>query len=1152
MTTIASIHPMRLSTIPRLGRAFAAALILISFLGSPLARGEDAVETRKVLEDFSAGVWGPSSFVTAPGSTEAVAERPSDLSSGGSMKVTIPFSGQGFEHFTACPAKPLYIPGDVRRITMRVKRSDKRASVKVIFVDGWGRTSEAQKDLKWDVKLDPKPDWQTVTFDVPADWVRPVAISGIASHNFSFKAEKASVEYVLGGIEAETNLSDVDPATGLLRSWKPDPAPADAAKALKQVPATPLVSVNLSTTEQANIFAGKPPAVTIQIVNWKPGALEGKASFRVTDQNGTEVQAWEEAVRVEATMARTYPLKADRFGIYTVAVKIACPDNPGLEKTMALAKVPVLPEPTEAQKIASPYGINYHGGGARLFDAFKKTGIYWYREYSFRLDGMRRAKGADRSYKGWPNYPALLADYDRYGLICLPVLFSLEPPVVADGKTIRLGPDRKWTLDIADILISFPKIRFWELGNEYDLKYAMNERAVGWENYNLYHKKFGELVALLGDGQMVAVEQGRAGMYPVFVEQAVKSGAFDHISVANSHHYTGTEPPETNADNFNSGERLPEGRRPGSFFDTLRAAKRAACSDGKPREHWLTEFGWDTLAGPIVTPAQQAAYLQRGFLLSFAAGTDKAFWFFNFDVDEVKAAHFFDGCGLINYRHEPKLSFAAMAGLSSILPRPVYVGSINAGPNTAGYVFENDGKLVAGLWVVTGEKGPGVSFQADAIYDFLGNKLEGLSAPLQSFPLYAVGLKKSDPFYAQTAYGIESNHAIVACSDDAVEVAVRVTNNRDKPLDGTAAIVPPAGWPLIQGDSSYSVPPGEVRDLVLKFSVPAKQEVGKVAGVVNFQEAGRVVKAMPIDIVVQKQFLLEIMPLEGQPGQTTVDVKIENRSAQVQDGILSWKLPSTWQAATSEIPVAALKPGERRTLKIDLTWSADWKLGESALATFKSSKGTSLQAPIIPNRFSLQRAKNLKLDGNLGEWGKEMNIPDWMLGSTRGDADARLWLAWAPEGLYGAAEVKNSKGHVKNPREFWDGDALELFLSTGPSKKINEFENGDHQFWLVPNFDENRVFLGQWKAKDEIPGNRYDIPGVKSAARRTADGYVMEFLIPAAAFQQFSPRAGEEFGVAASLSVRGTDSAREVFWPRKKDANVRTMPMTWGKMKLVE
>jgi hypothetical protein len=1125
-------------------------LISLMTLIPPLAGAEGPVEVKKVLEDFSGGGWVPSSFTTASGILTVIPERAPDVVSGGSLKVRIPFSGQGFEHFTAVPAKPLYIPGDARRITLRVKRADKRVPVKIVFADGWGRTSETRKELSWEIKLQATAEWQTVMFDVPKDWVRPVGIAGIAAHNFTFKSDKVDAEYLVGGIEAETDISDVDPATGLLRSWKPDPVPADAAKALKQAPVTPLLAVNLSTSEQANIFSGNPPAFTLQIVNWKPGALEGKAGFRVTD--GSDVQAWEEAVRVEAPLARTYPIKAGRFGIYSVAVKLEWSDKTTFEKSMALAKVPVLPEPTEAQKTASPYGLNYHSGGARLFEAFKKAGFYWYRDYSFRLDGMRRAKGADRSYKGWPNYRAILADYDRLGLICLPVLFTVEPPVVADGKAVRLGPDRQWTLDMADILISFPKIRFWELGNEYDLRHSMDERAVRWENYHLYHKKFGALVSLLGDGQMTAVEQGRAGIYPVFVEEAVKSGAFDQIGVVNSHHYTGTEPPETNNENFNMGERLPEGRRPGSFFDTLRMTKRAGGADGKPREHWLTEFGWDTLAGPVVTPAQQAAYLQRGFLLAFAAGTDKAFWFYNFDEDEATASRFFDGCGLINHRHEPKLSFAAMAGLSSILPRPVYVGSINAGPNTAGYIFENDGKLVAGLWVVTGDKGPGVSFQADALYDYLGNKIEGMSAPLQTAPVYAVGLKKSDPLYAQTAYGIESNHTVVASSDDTVDVAVRITNNRDKAIDGRAAIVPPDGWPLVQGEAAYSVPPGEARDLVLKFSVPAQQDLGKAQARVDFQEAGRVVKTMPLAIVVQKPFSLDVSPLEGLPGRASVEVQIENRSAQVQDGTLSLKLPSTWQASASDLPVSTLKPGERRTLKLDVTWSADWKAGESAMAVFKSSKGIALQVPIIPNRFPLKRAGSLKMDGDLSEWPKESGLPDWMLGSTRGNADAKLWLAWAPEGLYGAVEVKNSKGHVRNPREFWDGDALELFLSTDPAKKNNAFEKGDHQFWFVPVFEEKRVYAGQWKAKDEIPANIFDIPGVKSMARRTPDGYIMEFLLPAAAFQHYSPRSGEEFGVTATLSVRGPDFTREVFWPRKKDLSVRTLPMSWGRMKLTE
>ncbi len=1127
-------------------------LLFLATINCTPVCGAEPIEVKKVLEDFSGNAWSPSRYNMAPGNITLVPERAPGMEVGGSTKVHIAFTGQGFEHFTAEPPKPLYIPGNVRRITMRVKRSDSRIPLKVVLVDGWGRTKADNKELAWEPKLETNADWKTLTFDVPQDWVRPVGISGISSHNFTFKSDKVAADYFVGGIEAETDISDVDSATGLLRSWKPEPSPADVDKALKQAPATPLLSVTLSTSEQANIFAGKPAACTMQIVNWNPGVLEGKASFRVTDQDGSGVQSWEDAIRVEAPFAKTYPIKTARFGLYTVAARLEWTDKSTLERRLVLANVPVLPEPTEARKVASPYGINYHGGGDRLFEAFKKAGFYWYRDYAFQLDWMRRAKGADRSYKGWPNYPSILGDYERLGLICLPVLLTVEPPIMADGKVVRLGPDRKWVLDMADILVSFPKIRFWELGNEYDLKHALDERAVGWKNYNLYHKKFGELVSLLGDGQLTAVEQGRAGIYPVFVEDAVKDGSFDQIGVVNSHHYTGTDPPETNADNFNSGERLPEGRRPGSFFDTLRAAKRGAVADGKKREHWLTEFGWDTLAGPVVTPAQQAAYLQRGFLLSFAAGTDKAFWFYNFDVDEAKAAQFFDGCGLINYRREPKLSFAAMAGLSSILPSPVYVGSINAGPNTAGYIFENEGKLIAGLWVIKGEQGPSVSFQADELSDYLGNKVSGLSASLRMDPIYAVGLKKSDPLYAQSAYSIESNHTIVASQDDTVEVTVRVANNRDKAIDGKASIVPPSGWDIVQGEAVYSAPPGEVRDLLLKFAVPARQDLGDAQALVEFKEANRVIKAMPLEVVVQKPFSLDVPALEGVPGRAGIDVQIENRSAQVQDGIISLKLPASWQAPVKEFPVESLRPGERRTVKMDITWSADWKNDESAMVVFKSSKGVSLQAPVIPNRFPLKRVQNLKMDGNLSEWPKETRLPDWMLGSSRGDSDAKLWLAWSPEGLYGAVEVKNSQGQVKHPRTFWEGDALELFLSTDPAKKNNAFEKGDHQFWFVADFEGNRVFAGQWKVKDEIPETVYDIQGLRSAARRSTDGYVMEFFLPASAFQKYSPQVGEEFGLNANISVRGQDSPREVFWPRRKDISVRTLPLSWGRMKLVE
>ena len=271
--------------------------------------------------------------------------------------------------------------------------------------------------------------------------------------------------------------------------------------------------------------------------------------------------------------------------------------------------------------------------------------------------------------------------------------------------------------------------------------------------------------------------------------RCVQSGDFDKIAVVNSHHYCGTDAPEVNLGNFNMGS---ESKLPSLLFDDLRAVKRAAQADGKKRQSWLTEFGWDTLAGPVVSPYEQAVYLPRAWMMALAAGTDKAFWFYNFDAPEPK--QFFDGCGLLDAKGEPKLSLCSLAGLTSVLPNPRYVGDLEAGANTCGYVFEDGGKLVASLWTIQGDDGPTVQFQAEQLQDYLGNPIEGGPVRLAMAPVYAVGLSKSDRWYKQTAYSLETPHLVPAAAGDVVRPVVRITNNRDEPIACQIKLVLPEGW----------------------------------------------------------------------------------------------------------------------------------------------------------------------------------------------------------------------------------------------------------------------------------------------------------------------------------------------------------------------
>jgi hypothetical protein len=125
-----------------------------------------------------------------------------------------------------------------------------------------------------------------------------------------------------------------------------------------------------------------------------------------------------------------------------------------------------------------------------------------------------------------------------------------------------------------------------------------------------------------------------------------------------------------------------------------------------------------------------------------------------------------------------------------------------------------------------------------------------------------------------------------------------------------------------------------------------------------------------------------------------------------------------------------------------------------------------------------------------------------------------------------------------------------MFLDTRDDKRPRTLEPGDHQFWFVPLVDQNRVYVGQWKRDNEIAATLSDIQGIQSSAKKTADGYVMEFLLPASAIKQYQPVAGSKIGVNLNLTIQGQKSNREVFWPQAKEWGVPTHPEGWGTLEL--
>ncbi|MDQ3814523.1 MAG: NEW3 domain-containing protein, partial [Armatimonadota bacterium] len=1085
-----------------------------------------AQTVRKVAEPFEADSWIVSDDSSATGSVRLAAEAPADIaaSSKQSMEMEAVFSGGGFEFFKAVPRQPLVIPGATKSLSLWVRADGPNYGWNMLFKDGWGRSEANGRKLEWGISKGASGEWKKMTFTVPPDWVQPLTIDGILVHNWESKTTKASTRLWIDELQVETDISDVDPQTGQMRNWKPNPQPPKDAKDVNKAPVTPLLTVTLSATQPHNVFSGVQPEFVLHARNWKPDAAVGTLSWNLSDYRSNFVRdphtfdphslnilkMGRQSIKVDDNLTVSLPMEAPRFGLYYLDSTLAWDGGKPVQSRQPFAVIPVAHELSDQEKDTSPYGLNVLSARQPMVGTFRKAGIIWYRDYGFDYEWMVRAKGADKSYSGWPWYPKIVKQYEASGVRVLANLKqAIKPPVA--GKPP--GPDLTWTREIVGMLLAFPYLRHFELDNEYDLnaEHRKLEESINWANYRSYHKKFGEIVHLLGGEQFVAVENGRAGIWPERVRQAVQSGDFAPIDVVNSHHYTGVEPPEINIINHNMGIESADNVL--MFFDQLRAAKKSGSGDGKPRQHWLTEFGWDTKAGPVVSPVEQAAYLQRAYMMLAAAGTEKGFWFF--DLDAPTASQFFDGCGLFTHDQLPKLSYVAYAGLTQLLPKPEYIGMINVGEGTWGYLFRNEDKLIAALWSVTGQKGARINFAPAKVYDFLANPLEKGEVSLGIEPVYVVGVSLNSEWFRQAAYSLETPYLVAVTAGDSVTTQLRVINRNATSIESRVRLQLPPGWKDVTGETTVRVDTGKTADVPLTFRVGTEEPLGEKTVQLEINESLRgeddpppdLKHTIPLRVQIQRPILMTVRGLQGEPGASDVTIRLANRSAQSLDGTLRFKLPASWSAATPEMKVA-LKPKESRDVQARVTWTPDWKAGESAVVEYRSDDGRAVQQPLIPSRLTVHHAPNLVMDGDLKEWPTQARLPAWVLGSTAGEANADVYLAWSEKGLHIGLEVRDSKVLTTDPRSFWLGDVLELFIDTRAKKTPRQFEPGDHQFWLVPQVDQKRVYVGQWKRGAEISETRYDVAGIQSAAVRRADGYALECLLPASVIQDFKPAPG--------------------------------------------
>ena len=1077
---------------------------ILAFLFAVIASGclyaqtNEALLVSRDIGDPEANAWRQLDWITASGRWEPLAERaPGAPAEGKSLRIISRFPAGRFAYWgLQLVPDQRKIPGDAKRFVGYGRKHSDKVGVEIILKDAEGK--ERKVWIDWGDKV-----WKRFEIAIPEDMVRPVTFESFTLSNWFSRNDPQDNEVVfdLCDFRVETDIAKVPFAE---RPY----------------------SVGLSFPAVGNIFyAGEKPKVVVSAASWLGEARKLEIDAKVVSADGVERPFLVKPMTCLDSASVATELPFAQPGAYTVKLDVKGFPEP---KSFSARYVVCLKPPalTPEQKRYSPYAINVHGGSYVGYDMFARLGFVWIRDYAYTFDWMLRARG-NGEYGGWPWPKKMLGQAEDNGLMTLPCLMHSVRFNQNKPESLR-APDPEWRRGMAHFMASFPTLPAFEIDNEID------GRLDPWgPEYAAYHKAFGQIVKAVAPDRW-AVESGVAGIYPDATRKHVKNGDFADIDVCNGHRYCGIDAPEVSKSNSNTGQ----GEAKKTFLrDVYREWKRAATLDGKNRQLWITEWGWDTRAGQIVTEWEQAAYLQRGYMLGLGNGVDKMFWYWNYDSDTDKPANFFDGCGIFDRFRQPKPVAAAFSAMRHFLPADMkYVGYANLSPNAMVQIFEVKGKLVAAAFKIrlggadyTLDKQP----KAEGVFDMFGAPVDGrASRKLDVAPTWYVGLDKTCDWVKQTPLDVESNHFMRNVAGEPINIVVSAKG------EYTAKI--PQGW------TQERIPEG------IAVSAPAGTPRGPAEIVVTGVNAG-VSKVMKLDVDIVPEAFAKSYSVDFD-GAFKVDVV--NQSATNKTHRVKAVLPAGWKVEPAE-QTCTLDPEEKTSLAFKLTASTAVSAAEQTAIpklAVETAEGMVIDyVPVVPREWQIKRAPNVKIDGNLAEWSTDQQMPAWMLGP-RGDKEAtKVYMSYANEGLYLAFDIADSKCFTSDPNSFWRAaDCLEvMFTPVGDFTVGKAWGLQHHQFWFCPLAAEGRAFAGFW-ARAEGQKTESDIQDIKTSVKKTGDaatgGYVMEIFIPATRIHGYKPEKGAVAGLSFTIAVQGHRDPREVFWPASKADNLVISPWKWGKI----
>lgn len=193
--------------------------------------------------------------------------------------------------------------------------------------------------------------------------------------------------------------------------------------------------------------------------------------------------------------------------------------------------------------------------------------------------------------------------------------------------------------------------------------------------------------------------------------------------------------------------------------------------------------------------------------------------------------------------------------------------------------------------------------------------------------------------------------------------------------------------------------------------------------------------------------------------------------------------------------------------------------------------------------------RQIQVDGSLEEWDEACRLPDLMAIEGR-ENFAELYAAWSDQGLYLGLEVKGKSRYKVDPRNYWEGDCLELWIDTRDVKDSRRANRYCHHFYALPG---GRGKDGQSPIARQIPIDRAreQAPpcpeeSIQVALRRLRRSYCLELGLPAAGLNGYQPR---EFGRLGFNYVLHDVALGAQSWAAARELSAD--PSSWGTLELL-